>query len=344
MKIGMQRAFSFTRRTFVIAAVVVAAVFMMLAFDRAYAQDAGATPVTLALSSNAFPYGGLFIAEKAGLFARHGLQPKIVVMDSGNAAMTALIAGSAQFSGSGPGEVLAARSRGQNIVIVGNFYRGLSASVILSKAVADKLNLSPNAPVKERLRALDGLIVAAPSATSAYLHPVRAGAEEAGAKVKFVYMAQPAMVAALQAGAIQGMIAASPFASVPVSKGTGVAWIVGPKGEFPANVQPSSSACLQTSEQYASANPRIVARMRAVLADLAQYLKDKPDEAKRNLAQAYPQVDGAAIDQAFAQDAANWARPELTEADIQQEIRILEATGLVAGVGNVKPSAVLWKK
>jgi ABC-type nitrate/sulfonate/bicarbonate transport system substrate-binding protein len=343
MEIGMQKTISFTRRALLVAAVALAAV-PMLAFDRAYAQDVGATPITIALSSNAFPYGGLFIAEKAGLFAKHGLQPKIVVMDSGNAAMTALIAGSAQFSGSGPGEVLAARSRGQNIVIVVNFYRGLSASVIMSKAVADKLNVAANAPVKERLRALDGLTIAAPSATSAYLHPVKAAAEEAGAKVKFVYMAQPAMVAAIQTGAIQGMIAASPYAGVPVAKGTGVVWISGPKGEFPANVQPSSSACLQTSEQYAIANPQIIARMRAVLSDLAKYIKDKPEDAKRNLAAAYPQVDSAAIDQAFAQDAGNWAKPELSEADIQQEIRILAATGLVVGVSNVKPSAVLWNK
>ena len=54
----------------------------------ATAQDTP-TPITIALSSNALPYGGLFIAEKAGLFAKHGLQPKLIVMDSGNAAMTA---------------------------------------------------------------------------------------------------------------------------------------------------------------------------------------------------------------------------------------------------------------
>lgn len=331
----------FSQRCFRIGAFAVAVSMAMPGV--AAAQDTP-TPITIALSSNALPYGGLFIAEKAGLFAKHGLQPKLIVMDSGNAAMTALIAGSAQFSASGPGEVLAARSRGQNVVIVANFYRGLSASVILAKAAADKLTVSANASIKDRFRALDGLTIAAPSATSAYLHPIKAGAEAAGAKVKFIYMAQPAMVAALQAGAIQGMIAASPYAAVPVAKGTGVAWISGPKGELPPEVQPSSSACLQTSEQYASANPAIIARMRAVLTDLAQYIKDKPNEAKRNLAQAYTQLDNAAIDQAFAQDAGNWAHPDFTDADIQQEIKILESTGLVSGVGAIKPSAVLWKK
>ena len=337
----MSEEIHFSKRCFGIAAFAVAA---SMAISRGAAARDAPVPITIALSSNALPYGGLFIAEKAGLFAKHGLQPKLTVMDSGNAAMTALIAGSAQFSASGPGEVLAARSRGQNVVIVANFYRGLSASVVLAKAVADKLKVNASAPIKDRFRALDGLTIAAPSATSAYLHPIKSGVEAAGAKVKFVYMAQPAMVAALQAGAIQGMIAASPYAAVPVAKGTGVAWISGPKGELPPEVQPSSSACLQTSEQYATANPAIVARMRAVLAELAVYIKNKPDEAKRNLAQAYTQLDAAAIDLAFAQDAGNWTRPDFTEADIQQEIKILESAGLIANVSAIKPGAVLWKK
>ena len=74
-----------------------------------------------------------------------------------------LIAGNGRF----PFLLLdAARARGQNVVIVGNFYRGLSASVVLSKTVADKLNVTANAPVQQRLRALDGLTIASPSATS----------------------------------------------------------------------------------------------------------------------------------------------------------------------------------
>jgi len=330
-----------SRRRFVTAAL--GAAFASTWRVAAVAQDAPVA-VTIALSSNALPYGGLFIAEKAGLFGKHGVAPKIVVMDSGNAATTALISGSAQFSSSGPGEVLAARARGQPVTIVANIYRGLSASLVLAKPVADKLNVAPTAPVRERLKALDGLAIAAPSATSAYLHPVKRAAEEVGAKPRFLYMSQPAMVAALQTGAIQAMLAGAPYSYTPVSRGYGVTWISGPKGELPPEVQPTSSACLQTTEQYAGANPAVIARMRAVLDELAQYIRSTPDEAKRNLAAAYPQLDPAAIDQAFALDAANWSRPVLTEADIQQEIRILASTGLVAGVTNVKPAEVLWKR
>jgi ABC-type nitrate/sulfonate/bicarbonate transport system substrate-binding protein len=302
------------------------------------------TPITIAVSSNALLYGGLFIAEKAGLFGQQGIMPKIVVMDSGNAAMTALISRSAQFAASGPGEVLTARSRGQKVVILGNFYRGFSASVVLAKATAEKSTVAPGAPVAERLRALNGLIVAAPSATSAYLHPIKLASEETGAKPRFVYMSQPAMVAALQSGAIQAMIGAAPYSSTAIARGLGVEWINGPRGDLPAHVQPRSSGCLQTTEQFATANPTVITRMRAVLTSLGQFLRDKPGEAKRILQQVYPQLTSAALDQAFAQNVGNWTQPALSEADIAQEIRILSASGVVAGVDRIQPAAALWTK
>jgi ABC-type nitrate/sulfonate/bicarbonate transport system substrate-binding protein len=325
-----------------LVALVVAGV-VWVASSPLHAQGAP-MPITIAVSSNTLLYGGLFIAEKAGLFGQQGLAAKIVVMDSGNAAMTALISRSAQFAASGPGEVLTARSRGQKVVILGNFYRGFSASVVLATAVAGKSTMAPGAPVTERLRALNGLIVAAPSATSAYLHPIKRATEEAGARPRFVYMSQPAMVAALQSGAIQAMIAAPPYSSTAIARGLGVDWINGPRGDLPAHVQPRSSACLQTTEQYATANPAVIARMRTVLTSLVQFVRDKPDEAKRLLQQVYPQLAPAGLDQAFAQNVGNWTQPTLSEADIAQEISILSASGVVAGVDRIQPAAALWTK
>ena len=68
--------------------------------------------------------------------------------------------------------------------------RGLSGSLVLGKAVAERLDLPPGAQVAARLRALDGLAIAAPSATSAYLTPVKDAAEALGAKIRFVYMSR----------------------------------------------------------------------------------------------------------------------------------------------------------
>jgi ABC-type nitrate/sulfonate/bicarbonate transport system substrate-binding protein len=298
--------------------------------------------VTLAVSSSSLAYGGLQIALESGLFQKHGLVPRLIVMSSGNAAIAAVISNSANFSGAGAGEVLAARVRGQDVVIVSNIYHGLSGSVVLAKSVAEKLSVHSNAPVEDRLKALDGLVVAAPSATSAYLTPLKSAAEAVGSHPKFVYMTQPAMVAALQTGAIQGISAGAPFSLTPVVKGFGVLWISGPKGELPAAARPTSSACLQTSAAYARAHPEIMREMHAVFAETAKLIRDDPDKARALLAKAYPTLDPELLAAAFAESAANWSEPDMTVADIRQEISIQVNAKALPGVDKLDPAAALY--
>jgi ABC-type nitrate/sulfonate/bicarbonate transport system substrate-binding protein len=272
-------------------------------------------PITITVSSNSLAYGGINIALRGGLFEKQGLLPKIVTMDSGNAAMAAVLAGSAEFTSAGPGEVLAARLRNQKIVIVANIYRGLSGSLVLAKSVAERIGTLPT--VEARLKALDGLAIATPSATSAYTHPYKGGAEAQGAHPRFVYMSQPAMVAALQAGAVQGLIAGAPFSSASVASGAGVLWISGPRGELPAHDLPAS------------------------FTSLATFLREQPGEGQRLLALAYPQLDAATIQSVYRDEAPNWGRPVMTEADVRQEIAIQQSSGALKGVESVDPASIL---
>ena len=308
----------------------------------AFAQGAD-IPLTIAVSSNSLAYGGLRIAELADLFKKNGIAAKIVVMDSGNTAMAALVSGSAQFSAAGPGEVLAARLRGQKIVIVANVYRGLSGSLLLAKAVAEKLGDAAKAGQAAKIKALDGLTIASPSATSAYLTPYKSATEAVGAKIKFVYMAQPAMVAALATGAIQGMIAGAPFSLAPVASGTGVLWLDGPKGELPKEVLPASSSCYETTEDYAAKNPDHVKRLQAVFDDLATFIAQKPAEAKAMLAKSFSQLSPADASAVFDQEAPNWSRPRFTVEDVKQEISIQVSSGNLPGVEKIDPAALLVK-
>lgn len=319
---------------------IVAGASVAIPSFRAFAQ-AGALDVSIAMSSSGLPYGGLYIAKNAGMFEKHGLNPRLIVADSGNAATTALLAGSVDFSGSGPSEALTARVRGQDVVIIGNLYRGLSGSLVLAKSVIEKIGLKPDAPIEDRLKALDGLSIASPSATSAYTGPVKNGAAKFGAKPKLVYMAQPAMPAALEVNAVQGIICAAPFSIVPVVKGSGSVWISGPRAQFPAEYMPTSSACLQTSNKFIKDKPEVVKRLQAMLADLATFIKQKPDEAKKALGTTYSTFDAATLDGIFTQDGDNWSRPIFTVADMQQEVKILEETQAVPGLKTLDLNSVL---
>jgi len=325
------------------ATAVTAAMMLALQLTAARAEDVKPPiDISLALGSVSFVYGGVKIADNMGLFAKHGINIKVIVTESGNAATTALLSGSTQFGGSGLEEVLAARSRRQNIITVVNFYRGMSGSVVLSNHVASDTNVPVTAPVADRLKALNGLTIAVPSATSGYLWPIKAAAASVGATIRWVYMAQPAMVTALKANSIQGFVAAAPFSDFPVIRGEGVTWIDGPKGDLPRQFDLVSPGCLQTTEAYARANPEVVRRMRAVFNELADIIQMRPESAKEALLKAYANVDSRVMEHAFAQNASNWARPDFSEADIEHEIQILKAGGNMPGLDQVTPKSILY--
>lgn len=305
------------------------------------AQTTATQEILVAVSSTSFVLGGFLIGMKAGIFERNGLAPRLITMDSGNAAMAALIGGSVQFAVTGPPETLAARARGQDVLIVANLYSGLAGNVVLAKAVAAKTGVSPTAPVKDRLRALDGLLLAVPSATSSLLAPVRAAAEDAGAHIRLTYMAQGTMPAALENNAIQGMVASLPFAGTPILRGTGVLWINGPGGELPQDVLPSSSSAVQTTAGYLKANRETIGRLQKSVVDIAAFVQSDPPGAQRALAAAYSQLGPAEIELAFSQQWRNWTKPFLTAADIRQELKLLKASSKLPGLDGVAAEDVV---
>ena len=305
--------------------------------------QSGAGQITVALSSRALVYGGLFIAQQAGFFAKRGLNLKLIAMESGNAAITALISGSAQFSGSGPAEVIAARARGQDVAIVLNLYRGPSASVVLDKDFIMARGLDPSMSRAERMRALDGVVLAMPSPTSSFLRPVQLAAAQVGAKPKFVYMAQTVMPAALARHAVQGIVAGAPYSEIALESGAGVEWISGPQAEYPPEVQPISTVCLQTTLRYAQAYPHVIAGVRGAMAELPAYLAQQPERAHHDLALAYPQVTQAAIDRSFASDAPHWVQPDLSDDDIRKEVALYAQTAKTPLPAGFDPPSLILK-
>lgn len=306
-------------------------------------RSAGAAPteVKIALSSNTFATAGLRVAEVLGLFATHDLVPRFTFMDSGNAAMAALISGSVGFSVAGTSELLVARARRQPVLIVANVYRGLSGYLVLSKDTAQRAG-GASQPVAAKLKALDDLTIAAPSATSGYVPPFREAARAAGANIRFVYMAQTAMPSALQAGSIQGMIAGGPIWSVPVLNGFGTLWVNGPSGELSDEYLPKSQTCLETTRDFARTNPNVVKALQAILDEFAATVLANPDKVKAAFAAIYPQLKPEEAELAFKTESVAWTRPRLDVADIRHEIRLLKAIGTpIPELDSLNPEDVL---
>ena len=316
---------------------------MVLAAAGANAQEAP-REIKISLASTSFATAAARIAAELGLFEAHGLDPDFIVMDSANAATTAMMSGSVEAAVSGPGEVIAAQARGQEVVAIANGYKGLAGSLVLSKEAADGLGVAPDAPVADRLKALGGLTIASPSATGAYTIAFRSATEAAGAEeVSFVYMAQPAMLAALDSGSIDGFIGGAPFWAIPVIKGAGVLWVSGPKGELPPQSTSAIAASVQVMRDFAEANPEVIANLAAVFADLGTAIADRPAEVREVVARLYPDIDPATMDLLFQAESLAWQTGRLSAADMAHDIAFLKASGIaIPGLDGLDPAAMIY--
>ena len=285
--------------------------------------------ISIGISSAALPAAGARIANELGLFKKYGFDPDIKVIDTGAMATMVLLSGSVDFTMTGPEDVVVARSRGQDVVLVLAAYRGFAGTLVLKKSVADRLGVSPSAPVAERLKALNGLSISSPSATSPYTLSIKGSAAAVGANVNFSYMVQPAMEAALQTGAVDGFQGSTPVWTLPVLEGNAVVWMSGPKGDYPSEFVPRFAGSLHAKGDYVRANPQRIARLRSVFSELVQVFRDRPNDAKAAVGRLYPNLTPDLLNAAFTAEetAFRSARP-FTIDDMVQQVAYMRQAGI----------------
>ena len=302
------------------------------------------TKINIGLASGSLPSAGPRIAQQMGLFSKHGLEAKITVLDDSSVATQALISGSIDFSVTSPSDAIIAQTRGQPVLAVATIYGGFTPALVLSKKAADATGVSPTAPIAERLKALNGLLIASPSAVSTFTLGTKCALEPVGASVRFTYMSQPAMVSAIETGAIQGFLASAPFYGVPIAKGTGVSWVSGPNGEFPAGCSTVYAATLNATRTYAQANPEVIRRVRAVLAELADTIRKHPDDVKAAIGKLFPDINEtnlALLFQSQTDTAGFTAKPPVADG-MAREISFVKLSGVqLPGLDKLDPVSML---
>jgi ABC-type nitrate/sulfonate/bicarbonate transport system substrate-binding protein len=298
----------------------------------------------MGLGSGSLVGGSARIAKELGLFEKHGFDARLVVMDNGSAAAAGMAGGSFRVVVCGPADLISLRAHGQDVLAVEPTYVGLGVNLILDKALAAKLGVSPSAPVQERLKALDGLVIGTTSPTTVATVSLKQAAEAAGAKIRFAYLTQPAFFAALQTGAIQGHIGGAPFWAPSIIQGVGIQWINGSKGEFPPQFAPGISSLLATRADVAKSDPDFVRRVAAVFVDLGRAVKEHPPDVKAAIAKLYPAFDAKTIDLLFDSEAGAWVTAPITAQQIAHEIVMLKATGAApSDVDKIDPASMVFR-
>lgn len=312
------------RRDFLKIALVTAAALSVA--GGASAQEK--KKITIATSSASVPAGAARIAKEMGLFTKYGIDANVTPMDTGITATSGLLAGSLDFVTTGPSDVVLAQGNGQDVVAITNGYKGFAANIVISKAVQQKSGVAANAPIKERLKVLNGLTIASTSSGSTFTVGLKTAAESVGSKVNVVYMAQPAMIAAFQTGAIDGFTVSAPYYVQPVLAGTGVMWVSGPRGDFPSDNAPANSSVVIAKRDFVVANPELTKRVVAVFEDFWKAVEERPAEVKVAMKKLWPDMDDKTLDVVFDVEAGGFKAKRLTVDDMAHDIAFMKLGGV----------------
>jgi ABC-type nitrate/sulfonate/bicarbonate transport system substrate-binding protein len=313
----------------------------------AASKPASLTNVTLIIPSLSANQALGFIALKAGIFAKNGLNVKTVNAGTGALAVEALTGGSGQFVVTGSADLFSAAKSGQHLYILAKASSGLSTQVVLTAAGVKATGLTASAPLAQRIKALNGLTIASPSAASSWTAQAAKAAATQGATIKFTYVQENSMAAAMQAGKIDGLVAAPPWSTEALYAKTGTLWLSGPDGTFPGGYAVSSygDPLVATTKAYGDAHPQVAEEFTKSILQAAALLKTQPAQAAGYVKQvAYPSMNAAEFNQVWAATKPLLLTPSLSLSSLKSTLALdgdssLDATAMyptsiLSAVGN----------
>lgn len=268
-----------------------------LAPSAAHAEDA-----TLALPASSLLFVPAYVADEKGLWRDRGLNLKSIVI-AGPAATNAVLAGSAEFTMSGPGPMLRAVIGGQKLIAIGNTADRLMLEVVLRQDVADRLKASAASDEATRARSLKGLTLGVDAINGfshTYLRYV-AGKYAINAETDFTVspMQPPAMVPALKTKAVDGFVFSQPWTLMAVTELGAATWLSSPAGDLP-EMQPYAYNMLITRSDLCPSRPDLCRKMMAGVNAALAFIHDQPGETLAILKKRFPTMSAALIEQAFA--------------------------------------------
>jgi sulfonate transport system substrate-binding protein len=250
------------------------------------AQQKDLPEVSMLTAVPNFAFASIWVAEQLKYFEQEGVRMKITPAPSGSVCLNAVVGRSINFCASTSEGLVLARAEGAPAMAIQAHNRAMTLSVVLRKAIVDKLGLTRESPIGERIRALTqlGIIGATgPGAASEQIFKFlvkKAGG--IGTILRFVYIGAPELPASLMNNVIDAYALSPPSAEVTEPSGKGYVLIPLGKGEVP-ELTDYPYEVLMVRPDYVEANPKIAMAVSRAISRGGALFHSKPEEAKAAL-------------------------------------------------------------
>jgi len=252
----------------------------------ARAQQKELPEVSMLTAVPNFAFAAIWVAEQLKYFEQEGVRVKLTPAPSGSVCLNAVVGRSTNFCASTSEGLVLARAEGAPAMAIQAHNRAMTLSIVLRKAIVEKLGVTRETPIGARLKALTqlGTIGATgPGAASEQIFKFlvkKAGA--GGTVLKFVYIGAPELPAALMNNVIDAYALSPPSAEVTEASGKGYVLIPLGKGEVP-ELTDYPYEVLMVRPDYVEANPKIAMAVSRAISRGGALFRSKPEEAKAAL-------------------------------------------------------------
>jgi ABC-type nitrate/sulfonate/bicarbonate transport system substrate-binding protein len=256
------------------------------ALPQAKAQQKDLPEVTMLTAVPNFAFAAIWVAEQLKYFEQEGVRVKITPSPSGSVCLNAVVGRSINFCASTSEGLVLARVEGAPAIAIQAHNRAMTLSVVLRKAIVDKLGLTRASPIDARIRALTqlGIIGATgPGAASEQIFKFlvkKAGG--IGTILRFVYIGAPELPPSLMNNVIDAYALSPPSAEITEPSGKGYVLIPLGKGEVP-ELTDYPYEVLMVRPDYVEANPKIAIAVSRAISRGGALFRSKPEEAKAAL-------------------------------------------------------------
>lgn len=264
-----------------------------------------AETVRFGLATNSVIVAPILLSlANADIFGQRGITLAPVFFEGKSAnCIAALIAGSIDVCSVGT-------TTGTDAIAEGAKLRAVAAisgpinEVILSSKTVKKLGIAPDAPIDERLKAMNGLRIISAAPGSAHYTTLDKMLQSVGLGVKSlkyqVLGDTVAMQAAIRNDQVDGAMWSAGALGGLLADGTGVRWVTFSRDVPSLKDLPYNT--IYATEAWAAKNADLIARLQAAYADAVARVKTQADASSQTIkAKFFPDLDAAIWRDGYAQ-------------------------------------------
>ena len=259
-----------------------------------------AEDAVLAVPNVALTFAPGYLAEDLGLFAKHGLNLKSVVI-AGIGSANAVISGSADFAQISGATLTRAAARGQRMLAIASTLNRPTIQIVMRKDLAAAAGFDPKAALDKRMQVLRGRTIAVGAIQAnphAYLRVIAARGGIDPESIRVTAMEGNAMLGAFQTKAIDGMSSSPPYPLKPVLDGASIVIASGPDGD-PPNAMPFAYNIVLARPDTCEKRKSACQKIGRVFNEALAYLHAQPQETIAILQKKFAALEPALIASAF---------------------------------------------